>query len=37
MVFSVVTTLGVSVLAVLVPIFLAIRVQPVTAMQSSES
>lgn len=37
MVFSVVTTLGVSVLAVLVPIILAIRVQPVTAMQASES
>lgn len=36
LVFSVVTTIGVSVLAVLVPIFLAIRVAPVTAMQSSE-
>ncbi|MBK7860073.1 MAG: FtsX-like permease family protein [Archangiaceae bacterium] len=36
LVFSIVTTLGVSVLAVLVPIFLAIRVAPVTAMQTSE-
>src|SRR5262249_23642024 len=37
MVFSVVTTLIVSLLAVLVPVFLAIRVAPVTAMQTSES
>jgi len=36
LVFSVATTLFVSLLAVLVPVFLAIRVAPVTAMQASE-
>ncbi|MBL8953804.1 MAG: FtsX-like permease family protein [Myxococcaceae bacterium] len=36
LVFSVVTTLFVSLLAVLVPVFLAVRVAPVTAMQASE-
>ncbi len=35
-VFSVATTLFVSLLAVLVPVFLAVRVAPVTAMQASE-